>query len=217
MKRNTGFCNFCREYLWAILGVLSFIFIIFCNDDGNNTKLLNIAYSIFAAALFNLVLVFMPFRRRISLVKKLVNNDLSKLRECARLCRQSIVPAFSFEERDWNDAGEYVKQFCETNLHEVREKSDKRTITILQRIEHLRDEMKDTLDHLIVFREYLDMEQLELIIQIQSSELFKSPIDPIIFDIPEEDRVYKADNQKAIGQSIYEMYDSLRNYNQQKQ
>ncbi len=217
MKQNTGFCNFCREYLWGILGVLSLIFIICCNDDGNNTKLLNIAYSTFAAALFNFVLVFMPFRRRISLVRTLVDNDLSKLRECARLCRQSIVPVFSFEERNWNDADDYVKQFCETDLYEVWEKSDKREITILQRIEHLRDEMKDTLDHLVVYREYLDMEQLELIIQIQSSELFKSPIEPIVFDLLKEDRVHKTENQKAIGQSIYEVYDSLRNYNKQKQ
>ena len=73
--------------------------------------------------------------------------------------------------------------------------------------------MKDTIDHLMMYREYLNMDQFEALTQILSSKLFKSPIEPIVWEIPEETRIHKFDNQKEIGESIYEVYDFLRMLN----
>lgn len=213
MKRKHTFCRFCIEYSWAIFLLLSLVIIFACSTDGKYSKLLNISYSLFAAALFDLVLVYIPRSRKVSFVKDLVDSDFFRLCEYARLCRLSIEPAYSLEKKNWRSKEEYVAQFNKTNLYEVWSKSEETSATRLQRIVYLRNEMKDTIDHLMMYREYLNMDQFEALTQILSSKLFKSPIEPIVWEIPEETRIHKFDNQKEIGESIYEVYDFLRMLN----
>ena len=214
MKCIPGICKFCREYLWVISGVLSVIAICICSEDSDNTKLLNISYSVFATVLFHLLLVFVPNRRKRLLAEELINSDFFKLKESARLCRESIEAAFSFGSCNWKSKDEYVKQFCSIDLYEVWRESNGKTITRLGRIEGLRDEMKDTIDHLMMYRECLNMDEFETLARILSSKLFYSPIEPIDWGMPEEIRTYKSDNQKEIGESIYEVYNLLRILNQ---
>lgn len=213
MKRKNVFCRFCIEYSWAILLLLSLVIIFACSTEGKHSKVLNISYSIFAAALFDIVLVYIPKRRKVSLVKGLIDSDFFRLRESARLCRLCIEPAFSFDTKKWNCTDEYVKQFVNIDLYEEWKVLNGKPITRLAQIEYLRNEMKDTIDHLMMYREYLNMDQFEALTQILSSKLFKSPIEPIVWEIPEETRIHKFDNQKEIGESIYEVYDFLRMLN----
>ena len=63
MKHKNNNCNFGRlsiEYSWAILLANSLAIIFFCGDASWSIRLLNISYSIFAAALFDLFLVYIP-------------------------------------------------------------------------------------------------------------------------------------------------------------
>ncbi|MBQ3237869.1 MAG: hypothetical protein IJA98_02205 [Bacteroidaceae bacterium] len=213
MKHRTTFCAFCKsciEYSWAILLAFSLVIILFCGKTSWGIKLLNISYSIFAAALFDLFLVYIPNRRKRSLVEELINGDFFRLKECARLCRLSIEPAYPFEEKRWSSEEEYVEQFCKSDLYDVWDNSKGNPTTRLQRIEYLRDEMRHTLDHLMMYREYLSIQEFETLTKVFSSELFNKAVEPIVWEIPERERIHKPDNQEAIGKSIYDVYELLR-------
>lgn len=217
MKHKNNNCNFGRlsiEYSWAILLAISLAIIFFCGDASWSIRLLNISYSIFAAALFNLFLVYIPNRRKRSLVEELINGDFFRLKDSARLCRLSIEPEYSIDEKKWSREEEYVEQFCKSDLYDIWDNSKGTPTTILQRIVYLRDEMKHTLDHLMMYREYLSIQEFETLTKVLSSELFNKAIEPIIWEIPERERIQKPDNQEAIGRSIYEVYDLLRMCNQ---
>lgn len=188
--------------------------IFFCGDASWSIRLLNISYSIFAAALFDLFLVYIPNRRKRSLVEELINGDFFRLKDSARLCRLSIEPEYSIDEKKWSREEEYVEQFCKSDLYDIWDNSKGTPTTILQRIVYLRDEMRQTLDHLMMYREYLNIQEFETLTKVLSSELFNKAIEPIIWEIPERERIHKYDNQEAIGRSIYEVYDLLRICNQ---
>lgn len=179
-------------------------------DDINNT-LLNVSYSIFAAALFNYVLVYIPYKHKGKYVNSIIKSNFFKLQDYARLCRLSIEPCFSFEmNKTWKNKQEYVKQFCETDLYETWVGTPTSLITRLERIKNLSNEMRSIIDNLLSFGEYLSEEQFVTLAKILNSSLFRLEIIPTNWSIAEINRISREDNQEEIGIAIYDTYELIR-------
>lgn len=221
MKWRFRIHRFQFNNLWWILWIIASVIIywiqftnyrIGLHDKANdiNDTLLNISYSIFAAALFNYVLVHIPYKRKKKYVNSIIKSDFFKLHDYARLCRLSIEPYLSFEmNKTWENEHEYVKQFCETDLYETWMESSNYSITRLEYIKNLSNEMKLIIANLLSFDEYLSEEQFVTLTQILDSDLFRSAITPINKSIPKRDRNFCNDNQAKIGVAIYNIYELI--------
>lgn len=222
MKWRFRIYRFQYNNLWWILwiiasGIIYWIQFTDCRigsherADDINITLLNVSYSIFAAALFNCVLVYIPYKHKRKYVNSIIKSDFFKLHDYARLCRLSIEPYFSFERnKTWKNKQEYVKQFCETDLYETWVGTPTSLITRLERIKNLSNEMRSIIDNLLSFGEYLSEEQFVTLTQILNTSLFRLSIIPTDWSIAERDRIFREDNQEEIGMAIYDTYELVR-------
>lgn len=175
-----------------------------------NVVALNISCSIFAAGLFHFVIVYLPYICKKATVEKLIIKDFFRLKECARLCRLSIAPAYSFDEEKWNSKEEYAEHFYKTNLYGTWTNFKERSFTRLDRIESLRKDMKDIIDHLLFYQEYLNYSQFATLLKILECPLFSTQITPIDYNLTESERINQDNNQKQIGEAIYNICELLK-------
>ena len=206
-----------HDYSWIILFVVSvFVFCFLCynksliNNEMPNVVALNILCSIFAAGLFHFGMVYLPYRCKKKTVEKLIIKDFIRLRECARLCRLTIKPTFTFDETKWNSKDEYAEHFCKTNLYDTWAIFKECSFTRLDRIERLRKDMKDIIDHLLFYQEYLNYSQFATLLKILECPLFSTQITPIDYNLTESERINQDNNQKQIGEAIYNICELLK-------
>lgn len=215
-KSNYKCRKFFHDYLWIVLFILSILLIsLECYyscciiSSISASVLLNISCSIFAASVFNFVLIYIPHKMRKKTLEKLIIKDFLRLHECARLCKLSIVSPYKADETKWDNKEEYANQFCKTDLYEKWSDFSGCSYNKLERIEKLCVNMKDIIDHLMFYQDFLSYNQFATLIKILECPIMCSKIKPIDFNIPEQYRCNKYDNQKEIGESIYDLYNIL--------
>lgn len=211
-------CSFLHDYLCLILLFvsLSIIFIIkFTNfhigysdkADVINSIFVNISFSIIASVIFYFVLEYLPYSYKKKKIRRIIDCEISKFREHSRLCKSSIDNAFSYDNSNAATMDEYISKFKETDLSTCYFMPPKTKLMIL---EQNRENMRLIINNLFLYKEYLELKEIGIFTSIATKSYFISPIIPINFDLPDEERDCAANNQEEIGRSIFEINELLK-------
>lgn len=218
------FKSFMRNHIWIILILLVSSLIIYLIQFtevriGSHVKayeinciLLNTSYSILAAALFYLVIDFIPNYTKSKSIRCIINNDFKRLTNITSSCIFILYKPLSFENDGINThiptEDNFVNNFKNMNLHDSIFTNTK--ISKLEYANTYRDSMESLIYQMLQYREYLNSEQIKSLSSIINSKFLTVKITPIEYDIPNSSRIYKDNNQEEIGQSLYQIYNVLR-------
>lgn len=197
-------CSLFRNAL-LILVLVALLFIILFNTELSETCA-NICYSIVAAGIFYYVDVRLPKQYYKRAYKNIISHQLLLIVETLRLCREVVVKFdFNIKNRD-----EYVEIFSKYNLHE---KSFSRQLTILEYINIKKEQARSIIISLLSYSQYLDFEEQKILLKILDTPFFKNDIIAIDYNVPDNLLENKYNNQKEIGESIYDNYELAKNFN----
>lgn len=196
-------------HLWWILGIFS-LGTVLLSTNCICQSIQGIFISLFSASIFHFILVFIPNINKRRLIKKIIRSDFFRMCEYARLSRQCVDNVFSFENKTWSNENEYVEQFATIDLSEEAITIGKSSYTKLQQLEYYRSEIRNIAEHLMTYQEYLSFSQFKTLSSVLASLFIRGPIEPINWDLSEEERSRMNDNQKDIGRSIYQIYDIIK-------
>lgn len=203
-KINKLLCSLSRNAL-LILVLVALLFIILFNTELSVTCA-NICYSIVAAGIFYYVDVRLPKQYNKRAYKNIISHQLLLIVETLRLCREVVVKFdFNIKSRD-----EYVEIFSKYNLHE---KSFSRQLTILEYINIKKEQARSMIISLLSYSQYLDFEEQKILLKILDTPFFKNDIIAIDYNVPDNLLENKYNNQKEIGESIYDNYELAKNFN----
>ena len=203
-KINKLLCSLFRNAL-LILVLVALLFIILFNTELCATCA-NICYSIVAAGIFYYVDVRLPKHYNKRAYKNIISHQLLLIVETLRLCREVVVK-FDFNIKSRN---EYVEIFSKYNLHE---KSFSRQLTILEYINIKKEQARSIIISLLSYSQYLDFEEQKILLKILDTPFFKNDIIAIDYNVPDNLLENKYNNQKEIGESIYDNYELAKNFN----
>ena len=214
MKKRQNCISY--ESIGLLLAVVAFIIIFilefmkFCPLGVWKTIrrcVLALSYNYVAAVIFYIIITLLPARQRCEIIRKRTNGLFLRLKDLARICKQSVNPAYIFTDSVRPTREEYVKQFSETDLNQKDFISGEKTLC--RYLEELKEKMTVTLDYLLLYQEALTVQELDMIVKIQKSFFISNPISVINFDIPEEYRATYPNYQQEIGESIFDIYEWL--------
>jgi hypothetical protein len=207
-------------YLWWILAIASCvpIFIIdftkwrpiatpdFINAKAVNGDIISLSFSYLAAAIFYLVLNYIPERPRRKASRAYIELQLRDIQEYLRQLVEFVPTLFSFERKKYTietlaEAYEqldfYNKPFGKLTLHEY--------------VESYRANISSISDSLMSsYSQYMTYHEIEYIETILDSYFIRNKLVPMDFSIPNKDQCKYADafgvNQREYGESIYKIY-----------
>lgn len=203
-KINKLLCSLFRNAL-LILVLVALLFIILFDTELSATCA-NICYSIVAAGIFYYVDIRLPKQYNKRAYKNIISHQLLLIVETLRLCREVVVK-FDFNIKSRN---EYVEIFSKYNLHE---KSFSRQLTILEYINIKKEQARSMIISLLSYSQYLDFEEQKILLKILDTPFFKNDIIAIDYNVPDNLLENKYNNQKEIGESIYDNYEMAKNFN----
>lgn len=168
-----------------------------------NEIILNLSYSYLAAYMFYIVMNWLPGLRRKSIVKSYTKYHLLKIREHISICinsqhlyallgRKSYAGYAPYQSRE-----EFIAEFGEAQLLN------------LDIIESSRVKIKQLVDSILIFVEYLSEEELENLLKVKESLFLKESIRPIEY-ADEEQKTEIPNNQRDMAESIYHIYELIK-------
>lgn len=168
----------------------------------------NVSYSIIAAFVFYIVIDYIPFARKKKIMRVLIDAQFSNLYEHIYHCVNGIISPFAFNPKKYTDKDDFTNDFYGIDLEEnVEIFSSKNRKSYL---ESNKEHIKNIIEKLLDLHPYLSYKELDNISHIINSSFIKKPILPRKIDLPEEYIDSYPNNQKEIGESIYEIYELIK-------
>ncbi len=216
-----NFCKHLQKWLWADLALLALllcvniefeVFLAPCMSDAyasaTNDLVLNLSYSYIAAAIFHLMVNVLPHERRKFVIEPMLRHSKFRLNEYLRLSKESIIPFANVLNKYYNRV-EYAQEFEKANLH-INGK--RKGCSILDDLERLRLEIKDTANLMLSYREYMEEEDFNLVAKVLKSIFVVQGIYAYP-DVEEIDRNgYYGTNQYEVGECIYDLYEDSKKH-----
>ena len=198
------------HYTHITLVIITFLSmcIIICTTDKLCVSLINILYSIIAAAIFYLIVDYLPFVRKRKSMRILINSKLSELNELIRLCKEIPTSRFNMKSTTYKDCKEYAEEFYKIDLEEKSIFSSSQTWK--EYLESHKEQIVENVVTLLNFSDYLTEKELKNLTLIKSSIFIVQPIFPKNNDLTEDIIDSYPNNQKEIGESIYKIHELIK-------
>lgn len=209
MNKHRDLCSWISDSWFGVLLCLFSIAIIYtCYVDrfveGLSMAgiLLNISYSILASFVFYLIIDVYPSCKRTKIMRGRILRQFRRIKEEFRLCK-SVVSPFVLDSCDSLKRDEFVTEFEKLDLN-LGYMSDK-GISKKEYLESHKDRIEFLLNQVLEYHKYLNGEELKIINDLLVSPFLLNSIQPINRDLPDELIAYYPNNQREIGESIYDM------------
>lgn len=209
------------KHIWWILAFIAFficldiefkILLIPSNSyktaETVNRIILALSYSYIAAALFHLVVNVLPNKKKRDMVKSYIHSCFWKVAENLRLCKEIVLPPIGVQKVYYSKE-EYCRIFSKCNLHDMCYIAN--NMTKSEYLKEKRDNIKEALDAIRSYSDYLCHEELSLLNDMQTSSLIVNGIDAYP-DVKPPIRCQYVGNQDEIGAEIYDLYEKTKNY-----
>ena len=193
----------------TILTILAVCCMSLLEQDYSNI-FVNVSYSLVAAAIFYVVIDYLPLIRKKKMVRTLIDVKISKLCEYIRLCKNTISNPFDFNSKEYKNSEEYADAFEALDLTEKWGIDSNASQTRKSHLDFYKKEMLECIISLLNYSEFLSEIQLNNLILIKSSVFLTQPICEINRNIP-KDMIYSyPNNQRDIGESIYKIDELMK-------
>jgi len=211
MKKHRDLCSWISDN-W--IGILLFLISITIMAIPYYNKiielsviLINISYSILAAFLFYLIIDVIPTRKRTKIIRNRITRQFVRVKEEIRLCK-SVLSPFDLDKYDSLNRNEYVAEFETLDLN--TKYISKNGIIIKDYLENHKHKIEFILNQILEYNQYLNNTELNLINDILNSTFLLYNIRPINYDLPNELICTYPNNQRGIGESIYDISELIK-------
>lgn len=211
--------SYIPTWTWILLALIALttsvtiefeFMLIPCNSaiiaKGTNNIALALSYSYIAAVVFHLMVNELPQYRRKMILKPLLDTNVLKICEEIRLCIECVIPLKHICDRKYSKT-EFVQRFEEENFHEAYFWGN--GISKKEYLEERRKKITQSAYLVLSYREYIS-EKLFLFLNDVLNSTF---IMQGIRDYPNVnllDRIGYDDNQREIGECIYNLYENSK-------
>lgn len=202
-----------RPCFWYIYAIMALIVIVVINVKclgcpcGENPieasifdAIKGVVFSLVAAAIFQWIVVYIPFKKRKNMMTPLINRHIGKIKESLRQCKE-ITTLYSLDSNDKQQSREdFVREFSECDLtanYFVKGHSK------LERIYTLKNEIEHSVDILLSNKEYLTDEQFNFVNKVAISNFIQNDLIANHEECNPDNK-----NQDIMGESIYDLYES---------
>lgn len=195
-----------------IVTILSVFCVFYYKTECYCTIIKNVSYSIIAAVIFYIIIDYIPFVRKKKIMRAFIDMEFSKLYGHINQCVNGIISPFSFNPKTYKDKEDYVNDFYSVDLEE------KGFISPLQTrksyLESHKGKIIECSTSILNYREFLSEKELDCLTFIRSSAFLTQILSPRNFDLPDELIDTYPNNQREIGESIYEIYELIKDIEQ---
>lgn len=168
-----------------------------------NELIVNMSFSYLAACIFYILNEIFPRYTKRKVAKRHVEKEIREIRELLRQIFSSIEP-FRLEKHNYT-RDEFVNLFEATDLIDNGYYGG--NIKMLDAINERKARIESICNSLLSsYIHYLNHKELIYIDKIAHSQFILNSIEPIEYSIPIEYRIHKYDNQREIGECIYNLY-----------
>lgn len=169
-----------------------------------NEILLNISYSYISAAIFFIVMDFIPKIKRKRIMHRKIRSYLTRMRSIVLQCIKG-VRLYSFNE----NANQIPSR--DTFITEFTEKDFSPSHDYLHLLNNNRTKITSLIETLLSTQEYLSDDCLQTILNINDSLFLTQPIIPRDYCIGENEETIEipGNNQAEIAESIYDIYEQI--------
>lgn len=205
--------NFMKQLWWigAVVSVVLIIIIRFtdwrlipcapCLGQNANIAIEALSFSYLASAIFFLLNDYVPQFKKQDIYVRHVKRQVSIVKEYMRQIVNSIKP---FEiNKDYEDKA-FIDAFVNTDLLSSfmggKESIEEYIVTRKNKIETLCEQT------LSLYGDYMDEDELNYVDGVLNSYFIQNPLTPMKFDIPKEVQPFYPNNQKEIGESIWQIF-----------
>jgi len=206
IKSNTIFI------ILAFITILSLFYVFYCTTECYCTIIKNVSYSIIAAAIFYVIIDYIPLVRKKKIMRTFIDMQFSKLYGHINQCVNGIISPFSFNPKTYKDKEDFADDFYSVDLEEKIEKFISNTRKSY--LESYRDQINNIVERLLDLHSYLSYKELENLTFIVKSEFLTQSINPHIKGLPPEIIDTYPNNQREIGESIFEIYELIKDIKQ---
>ena len=208
--------NFIKSNLILIILIIVTILSVFCvfyyKTECYCTIIKNVSYSIIAAAIFYVIIDYIPLVRKKKIMRNIVDMQLSELYGNIYNCVNRIVSPFNLSPKVYKDKYEFVNDFDNIDLEENGFISSSQTRKSY--LESHREQIVNIINKLLNLHSYLSNKELENLVRITKSVFLNQPMSPRNFDLPEDVEHSYPNNQREIGESIFEIYELIKDIKQ---
>ena len=167
-----------------------------------NKLLLNIMYSLFAASLFHVFTVQLPFYKKRAAVRVTLNLQLSELQNEINYMRFSLNPFFDEPIKNKPD---FIVWFESKDLSEPFLLGITKNANINDYLNEERFKLKGILYQILDNQDYLRHKELDCILRVLTSDFITKDLVAINYNVDENMRINLWDNQRQIGASIFDI------------
>ena len=215
MCKKVNICSWLSNNLIEILLVclliisVTIIVIEYCfqlNEDISLANIFaNIAYSIIAATIFYLIIDVVPTYKKNQIIRNRINRLFTRVKEEIRLCKSVLYP-FVLDNSLSRD--EYVAEFEKLDLK--AKYISENGISIEQYLIRRQGKLELLLNQLLEYNQHLKIDELEVINNILKSVFLMNSIQPIDTDVPEQELYAYPNNQREMGESIFDISELIK-------
>lgn len=212
-KKNNIFFGISNNCFWLLILVISIAIIAVeyyfkRNEDMTVINIFaNIAYSLLAATIFYLMIDVVPTYRKNQIIKKRINRQFIRIKEEIRLCK-SVLRPFDLDKYNSLSRDEYIVEFKKLNLN--TKYISKNGISIKEYLIRQQGQLELLLNQLLEYNQHLDNKELKVINDILDSAFLMNSIIPIDYDVPDQELHTYPNNQREIGESIYDISELIK-------
>lgn len=196
--------------------VLIFVLqLINCEDckllEGFITIVVNLLCSYFAACVFYILLSLIPEAHKKAVMRPKVDGYRNQIMYSILRCINAMHPyEFKPSTEPHKTREDFVKEFCKENIG----KDDQKTLdTYLGVLQLNREKIRLLIDSLLLIREYLSVDEINILYQIKDSLFLSESIHLIEYvDIDGQPVELPDSNQCEIGESIYNIYEQIKTF-----
>lgn len=197
--------KFITDYkMLSFLIILAVLFVLYSADNYSDI-LENIAYSYIAAVVFYVVVDYMLSFRRKKIMCIQIKSHMSILNEHIRLCKNTVYNTFDLSSKEYKNSKEYADDFDELDLTEKWGLDSNSLQTRKLYLESQKSVILENIVSLLNYHDFLSDEQLKNLIKIRNSVFLIQPIFEKNYNFEKEQIDLYPNNQKEIGESIYEI------------
>jgi len=178
--------------------------------DSINEVIVNLSYSILAAAIFYFIIDFIPFYSKRNKIRRIIFIKMNELRAKIHKAKTAIyIPPFSNMPSSKSD---FISDFENKDMTQAYQLG----IGGFKNLEHFfavnKTEIKNLIQDIVAYSEYLYDDEVEILAKINSSKYINH------FFFTKDYEMLKIrhdlyDNQKEIGESIYNINELIKRIN----
>lgn len=172
-----------------------------------NRAIASISYSILAASIFYMVNELWPKLTRKKIIQKQIHQELSNIGHNLMFLISLPRPFSLLDNRPKTieyTEDSFASDFCELNL---LERSNPNALNLEEVINRTKNEIQKTCHQIMTsYNSDMTVKELMYVDKVLSSNFITNTLTPMIFELPQQERIQYPSNQEFIGRSIYQLY-----------